>query len=589
MKTLSPDAKKFVALRDFVQQVPSYEEALKGFKWPRLTKFNWATDFFDPMAKDNHKPALIYADNEGNEAVVSFEEMRKRSNQAAHFLSDLGLEKGDRVMIMMDTAVELYELFLGIIKLGATIIPASTLLSPSDLADRIERGNIKMVIAHQKYTEKFDKAGEVLHSLKAMICVEKLQSSCNCNQSEVNPCWTDYKIRSEFPQEYEPNFITFTTDIMFMFYTSGTTSKPKLVIHPYHYPVGHLTTMYWLDLQQDDVHYNISSPGWAKFAWSSFITPWNAGATIFTYHYNAFDPAKTLELIEKYKITSLCGPLTVWKLFLLQDLKKYRFALKKIVSAGEPLNPEISNKVKELLGLDLREGYGQTETTALIFTPKGMKVPPGSMGKVSPGYEIKIMDDKLDEVPPGQDGQIAVATFPVRPLGLLKGYDDEERNNEIFKGSWYLTGDTAYMDDEGFVFFIGRSDDVFKSLDYRISPFEVESEIMEHHAVLEVGVVPTVDERDRIVPKAFIVLKPDYIPNKQMALELFRYIRNNMSPFKRPRSIEFMEEFPKTISSKVMRKDLRKYEEELRKSSENGPMEFFENDFKVELNIRKRK
>ncbi len=588
MKTLSPDAEKFLALRNFIQQVPNYEEAYKNFKWPRLTKFNWATDFFDPMAQDNDKPALIYADNEGHEKVVSFEEMRKKSNKTANFLSDLGLEKGDRVMIMMDTSVELYEIFLGIIKLGATIIPASTLLSPSDLADRIERGNIKMLIAHNKYMEKCNKAGEPLHKLKAMVCVSQFENRCHCDEVEGVPCWTDYKISDEFEEKYTPNFITFTTDIMFMFYTSGTTSKPKLVIHPYHYPVGHLTTMYWLDLQKEDIHYNISSPGWAKFAWSSFIAPWNAGATIFTYHYNAFDPVKTLDLIEKFKITSLCGPLTVWKLFLLQDLKKYHFSLKKIVSAGEPLNPEISNKVKELLGLELREGYGQTETTALIFTPKGMKVPPGSMGKVSPGYEIKIMDNKLDEVPPGRDGQIAVAIYPVKPLGLLKAYDDEERNMEIFKGSWYLTGDTAYMDEEGFVFFIGRSDDVFKSLDYRISPFEVESEIMEHHAVLEVGVVPTVDERDRIVPKAFIVLKPDYLPNRQMALELFRYIRNNMSPFKRPRSIEFMEEFPKTISSKVMRKDLRKYEEGLRKSGEKGIYEFFESEFKVELNIRKR-
>ncbi len=589
MKNLSPDAQKFVALRDSVQNFSSYEEAMQYFKWPRLTKFNWATDYFDPMAKNNAKPALIYADNEGYERVVSFEEMRRKSNQAANYLSDIGLEKGDRVMIMMDTAVELYEIFLAIIKLGGTIIPASTLLSPSDLADRIERGNIKFVIAHHKYTEKFNRAGEILQSLKAMVCVGQFEDTCQCDEQEILPCWTDYKISREFPVDYEPNFITFTTDIMFMFYTSGTTSKPKLVIHPYHYPVGHLTTMYWLDLQPDDVHYNISSPGWAKFAWSSFITPWNAGATIFTYHYNAFDPVKTLHFIEKYKITSLCGPLTVWKLFLLEDLSEYKFSLKKIVSAGEPLNPEISNKVKQLLGLDLREGYGQTETTALIFTPKGMKVPPGSMGKVSPGYEIKIMDEKLDEVPTGQDGQIAVATYPVKPLGLLKGYDDEKRNEEIFKGSWYLTGDTAYMDKEGFVYFIGRSDDVFKSLDYRISPFEVESEIMEHQAVLEVGVVPTVDERDRIVPKAFIVLKPDYIPNRQMALELFRYIRNNMSPFKRPRSIEFMEAFPKTISSKVMRKDLRKYEENLKTQNKKGKYEFLESEFKVELNIRKRR
>ncbi len=589
MKNLSIDAKKFVELRDFVQNVKNYDEAVKGFQWPRLSKFNWATDYFDKMANGNTKPALIYADTDGNEVITSFETMRKRSNQVANFLSDLGLQKGDRVMIMMDTSVEIYELFLGIMKLGGVIIPASTLLSPADISDRIKRGKISFFVAHHKYKERVDKADDILHQLKAMICVKHINQNCQLQNDEIDTLWTHYQDVDKYPVDYEPNFITFTTDIMFMFFTSGTTSKPKLVIHPYHYPLGHLTTMYWLDLQQDDVHYNISSPGWAKFAWSSFITPWNAGATIFTFNYTAFDPDKTLDFIEKYKITSLCGPLTVWKLFLIRDLKKYKFSLKKIVSAGEPLNPEVSNKVKELLGLDLREGYGQTETTALIFTPKGMNVPAGSMGKVSPGYEIKIVDEKLDEVETGKDGQIAVATYPVKPLGLLKGYDDEERNNDIFKGSWYLTGDTAYMDKDGFIYFIGRADDVFKSLDYRISPFEVESEIMEHHAVMEVGVIPTVDDRDRIVPKAFIVLKPDYIANKQMALELFRFIRNNMSPFKRPRSLEFMDAFPKTISSKVMRKDLRAYDKELKQTKKRGKYEFLELDFKEELNIRKRK
>ncbi len=588
METFNPDAKKFIELRDFIQNVKNYEEAKKGFKWPRLTKFNWATDYFDKIAYKNTKPALIYADNDGNELIKTFEQMRSRSNQVANFLSDLGLQKGDRVMIMMDTSVEIYELFLGIMKLGGVIIPASTLLSPTDISDRIKRGNISLFIAHHKYKDKVDKAGEVLHQLKAMVCVKHINQECNLQNDETDALWTIYDETNKYPDEYESNFITFTTDIMFMFFTSGTTSKPKLVIHPYHYPVGHLTTMYWLDLQKNDIHYNISSPGWAKFAWSSFITPWNAEATIFTYHYNAFDADKTLDLIEKYKISSLCGPLTVWKLFIIRDLKKYKFNLKKIVSAGEPLNPEVSNKVKELLGLDLREGYGQTETTAVIFTPKGMKVPEGSMGKVSPGYEIAIMDDQLNPVPPGEDGQIAIATYPVKPLGLLKGYDDENRNNDIFKGSWYLTGDTAYVDKDSFVYFIGRADDVFKSLDYRISPFEVESEIMEHHAVLEVGVIPTIDHRDRIVPKAFIVLKPDYIPNKQMALEIFRFIRNNMSPYKRPRSIEFMEAFPKTISSKVMRKDLRAYDKELKQNNKRGKFEFLELDFIEELNIRKR-
>jgi len=485
----------------------------------------------------------------------------------------------------MDTSVETYELFLGIIKTGGVIIPASTLLSPSDVSDRIERGDVKFMIAHNKFRKIVNSAGEALQKLKALICVEQTNDTDNSEDK----AWINYNETKKFETTFTPNFPTLATDTMFMFFTSGTTSKPKLVIHPHNYPFGHLTTMYWLDLQKDDIHYNISSPGWAKFAWSSFITPWNAESTIFTFNYTAFDPAKTLGLIEKYKISSLCAPLSVWKLFLLQDINKYNLSLKKIVSAGEPLNPEVSNKVKQITGLELREGYGQTETTALIFTPKGMTVPEGSMGKTSPGYKIKIVDKNLNEVESGSDGQIAVVTSPVRPLGLLEGYDDDEKNNEIFKQGLYLTGDTAYMDKEGFVYFIGRSDDVFKSLDYRISPFEVESEIMEHKAVLEVAVIPTVDDRDRIVPKAYIVLKPGFKINSEMALELFRFIRGNMAPYKRPRSIEFMNAFPKTISAKVMRKDLRQFDLKLKKEKSRGAFEFFEKDFSSELNLGKRR
>ena len=588
MRPISPDAQKFFDLRNFILNVKSYEEAVKGFKWPRITKFNWALDYFDVIAEGNEKPALIYADTEGNEAIVSFDKMYRRSNQVANFLSDLGMQKGDRVLIMMDTSVEIFEILLAVMKLGGSIIPASTLLTPGDISDRIIRGNVKYVIVHNKFRERVDQAGEALKNLKGLVCVRQIASKCECEEKEYIPCWTDYENSRNYPETYEAGFITFTTDNMFSFFTSGTTSKPKLVMHSYNYPVGHLTTMYWLDLQEEDVHYNISSPGWAKFAWSSFFAPWNAGATIFTFKYNAFDPDKTLKMIEKYKITSLCAPLTVWKLFVIRDLKKYNFNLKKIVSAGEPLNPEIIKKVKDLLGLQLREGYGQTETTASVFTPKGMTdVPPGAMGKPAPGYEVKILDEKLDEVEPNRDGQIAIATYPVKPLGLLTGYDDPEKNKEIFKGGWYLTGDTAYMDEKGFIHFVGRVDDVFKSLDYRISPFEVESEIMEHPAVMEVAVVPTIDDRERIVPKAFIVLKPDYVPNKQMALEIFRFIRDNMAPYKRPRSIEFMEQFPKTISAKVMRKDLRAYDRDLKAKGERGKYEFFEKDFKEELNLRR--
>ncbi len=585
---MSNEAAKFIEARDFFFNVSSYEEAYEKFKWPRVTKFNWASDYFDEMARGNEKDALIYCDEAGNEKIVSFDKMSRRSSQVANFLNDLGLQKGDRVMIMMDTSVEIFEIILGIMKAGGAIIPAATLLSSNDISDRIERGNVKFIIAHRHFAERIDQAGDNLKKLTAKICVRDDLELPKCSNELVEPDWVDYTDSEKYKEEFKPFFVTYSTDDLFLFFTSGTTAKPKLVMHSHHYPIGHLTTMYWLDVKPEDIHYNISAPGWAKFAWSSFFAPWNAGATVLTFRYSQFNPKSVLEKIEKYKVTSLCAPLSVWKLFLLEDLKSYNLSLTKLVSAGEPLNPEIVNKVKELVGLDLKEGYGQTETTGLVATFKGMKIKDGAMGKVAPGYEVKILDSVLDEVPRNQDGQIAVATFPVKPLGLLFGYDDEERNKEIFKGGWYLTGDTAYMDDEGYIHFIGRVDDVFKSLDYRISPFEVESEIMEHPAILEVGVISTVDDKSRIVPKAFIVLKPDFRPTKEMALELFRFIRDHMAPYKRPRSIEFMEAFPKTISAKVMRKDLRAYDQKLKEENKRGEFEYYEKDFADELNLRKR-
>lgn len=589
MKEMSHDAQKFFDLRNFLLDVKSYDEAVKGFHWPRITKFNWALDYFDKIAEGNDKTALIFSDTEGNEEKVSFDEMRKRSNQVANFFNDLGLQKGDRVMLMMDTSVEIFELFLGIMKAGGAIIPASTLLSPADISDRIISGDVKFVVAHHPYVERIDQAGDALHRLTGMVCVKPQDKDCECEKQENIPCWVNYFDHKQYDVTFESNFITFSSDVMFLFFTSGTTSKPKLVMHSHHYPVGHLTTMYWLDLKPDDVHYNISSPGWAKFIWSSFMAPWNAGCTTFTFKYSQFEADKVLDAMEKYKVTSLCAPLSVWKLFGNKDFTQYHFSLKKMVSAGEPVNPEISKMAEKLTGIQLREGYGQTETTALIGTFPGQQTKPGAIGKIAPGYEVKILDARLDEVGPGKDGQICVATYPVKPQGLLSAYEDASRNKDIFKGGWYLTGDTAYRDEDGDFHFVGRVDDVFKSLDYRISPFEVESEIIEHPAIMEVGVIPTEDEKGRIVPKAFIVLNPEYTANRKMALEIFRFIRDNMAPYKRPRSMEFMDEFPKTISAKVMRKDLRAYDEELKKQATKGVHEYYEQEFANELNLRKRR
>jgi len=578
---------EFLKLRDFILSGPDYQTCRREFKWPHLTKFNWALDYFDYIAKDNHDIALICADENGFERKVTFDEMRKRSNQAANFFKDLGLQKGDRAMIMMENSVYLYEILLGLMKAGGVIIPAATMLPPEDIADRIKSANIKFLFVNSEYIDKVMKAKEALFDLTARINVGDELDTILGDESDKVPLWINYKEVSKYKEEYIATFVTYSTDEMYSFFTSGTTAKPKLVMHSHHYPVGHLTTTYWIGCKKGDIHYNISAPGWAKHAWSSFYAPWNAQSTIFTYRYKQFNAKKVLSAIEKYKVTTLCAPLSVWKLFLIEDLSQYKFSLRQLVSAGEPLNPEIIRKVKEKLNLDLREGYGQTESTAMVGNFIGEPIKEGSMGKCAPGYDLIPVNELLDPVKPREDGQLAVKIYPVKPLGLLSALGDAKKNAEIFKGGYYLTGDVASVDEDGYFYFVGRADDVFKSLDYRISPFEVESEIMVHHAVLEVGVVPTVDEKDRIVPKAFIVLKPDYIPSREMALDIFRFIRDHMAPYKRPRVIEFMSAFPKTIRAKVMRKDLKAYDQELRKKGIKGEFEFRESEFAEELNLRR--
>ncbi|MGQ9678701.1 MAG: acyl-CoA synthetase, partial [bacterium] len=536
-------------------------------------------DYFDYIARDNRQLALIYADESGGEEKVTFEEMRRKSNQVANLLVNLGIQKGDRVLVMMDQSVELYQTFLGVIKAGGVIIPVSTLLPPEDIANRITAAGIKFVFAHSEYREKFTDA----HPLRAKIYVS------THGDTQLNTSWLNFYDVDKYPTDFSPPYPTFSTDELCSFFTSGTTAKPKLVMHTQTYPVGHLTTTYWLGCKKGDIHFNISAPGWAKFAWSSFFAPWNAEATIFVYRYKRFVAQNVLSMMEKYRVTTMCAPLSVWKLFLVEDLSKYHFSFKQLVSAGEPLNPEILRQVKEKIGLDLREGYGQTESTLMIGNFIGERIKEGYLGKVAPGYNIVPINDELEPVQKNEDGQLAVEIYPVKPLGLLYGLNDPEKNAQVFKGGYYLTGDTASCDEEGYFRFIGRTDDVFKSLDYRISPFEVESELMEHPAVLEVAVVPTTDKRGRIVPKAFIVLKSGFNPKPEMALEIFRFIRSRIAPYKRPRTIEFLKEFPKTISAKVMRKDLKAYDQELKNKGSRGEFEFNETEFSYELGISQEK
>ncbi|MEM3503622.1 MAG: AMP-binding protein, partial [Nitrososphaeria archaeon] len=469
--------KNFIEARDTLLNAKGYDEAKESFSWPHVEEFNWALDYFDKVAEEVSTPAMLYVDDEGVEKSVSFQELKVRSNKIANFLKEEGLVKGDRILLILSNCVELFETFLGAMKLGCTIIPASLLLTTKDIEDRILRGKIKCIITEKETIEKVDAAGNVLESLKCKIVIgDKIGS------------WKSYYEIDDLSGIFKNNEKFLPTDELLIYFTSGTTAKPKLVLHTHtSYPIGHLTTMYWIGLKRGYLHYNISAPGWAKHAWSSIFAPWNAGATTFVYNYKGkFDPKKILSKIEEYEVDSLCAPPTVWRILLQEDLSRYKLSLKEAVSAGEPLNPEVIEKVRKATNISIREGYGQTETTLQIGTFPGMEVRPGSMGKEAPGFNLGILDNEGRELGVGEEGTIALKVKPLKPIGLMECYlDPYEKNFEVFVNQWYLTGDMAFKDKDGYFWFIGRVDDVFKSSDYRISPFELESELLKHPAIVE--------------------------------------------------------------------------------------------------------
>ena len=565
----------FLAARDYLLSVPNYQEAKSSFKWPKLVNFNWALDYFDSLAEKRANPALLYADDKGNETKSSFLEMREKSNKVANFLRSLGLGKGDRILLMMPNRPELFQVVLGAMKLGSVIIPASTLLTTEDLRDRISRGKAKCIVTDSELTRRIDNAIP-----GTSMSISKI-SLGSCSES-----WIEFDQIDGQSTTFKSTESYALSDDLLIYFTSGTTAKPKLVLHTQSsYPVGHLTTMYWIGMKPGELHYNVSQPGWAKYAWSSIFAAWNAEATTFVYNYTGrFNPRDTLTTIQARRVNTLCAPPTVWRHLLLEDLKSYKFSLKQLVSAGEPLNPEIIQRVKKATGLWIREGFGQTETTLQIGTFPGMEPKPGSMGVEAPGFEIGLLDDDYTPLPVGYEGNVAVRVKPERPIGLMWGYiDPAERNMEVFVGDWYLTGDLAKRDAEGFFWFIGRADDVFKSSDYRISAFELESELLIHPSITEVAVIASPDQLRGFVPKAIITLKPGVLPSKELAYNIFRFARERMAPYRRPRIIQFTDELPKTVSGKIKRNDLRKLEADHRNSKIRSDHEYFESDFQTAL------
>jgi acetyl-CoA synthetase len=559
--TSSP-TQAFREARDFLlAQRGRHNAAVAGFRWPQLQHFNWALDWFDVLARDNHATALWVVNEDGSEQRLSFAQMTERSNRVAHWLRSRGVKRGDRMLLMLGNVVPLWELTLAAIKLGAVVSPATTLLSAADLADRVMRGQMRHVVADAAGAARF---AEVPGDYTRTIVGGPL------------PGWTDYALADAAPAEFEPGSATRADDPLLLYFTSGTTAQPKMVLHTQaSYPVGHLTTMYWLGLRPGDVHLNISSPGWGKHAWSSFYAPWNAGATIFVLNQARFDARFTLDTLVRCGVTSLCAPPTVWRVLILEELAKWPVKLNEVIGAGEPLNPEVIERVRAGWGLTLRDGYGQTESTCMVGNPPGLAVRAGSMGQPMPGYRMVLLDTEDREA---DEGELAVTLQPA-PTGLMAGYaGDDEKTRAALGGTYYRTSDVARRDADGYLWYVGRADDVFKASDYRISPFELESALLEHASVAEAAVVPSPDPIKLAVPKAFVVLKPGQAPTRETALDILHFLRGRLSAYKRVRRIEFAE-LPKTISGKIRRVQLRQAEDERSARGERGPLEFWEEDF----------
>jgi acetyl-CoA synthetase len=547
-----------------------YDTAVKGFRWPDPVPFNWALDWFDAELAHNSdsrdRAALWIVDAaSGKETKLSFQALSRRSNQVANFLRAQGLKRGDHLLLLLGNVAPLWETMLACIKLGVVVIPATTLLTPDELRDRLDRGRAKAVVAAQDQVGKF-----------ASLGADKLVRIV-VGASSTHEGWLPFEKAVEFPDMFEPDAATNADDPMLLYFTSGTTAKPKLVRHSQRsYPVGALSTMYWLGLQPGDIHLNISSPGWAKHAWSCFFAPWNAGATVFVVNQPRFDAKGLLATIGRCGVTTLCAPPTVWRLFIQEKLSDYKVSLREVCGAGEPLNPEVIEQVQAAWGLTIRDGYGQTETTALAGNSPGQKVKVGSMGRPLPGYHVAITDT---DGHPAREGEVTLVLGADRPAGLMQGYQGDDGKLSGVDGEVYRSGDVVFVDDEGYLTFVGRSDDVFKSSDYRISPFELESVLLEHEAVAEAAVIPSPDPIRLAIPKAYVLLVGGVECSPDTALSVFQHLHTRLAPFKRIRKIEIVTELPKTISGKIRRVQLRRLEHDNNRSDPLRGQEFREEDF----------
>ncbi|MCL4345067.1 MAG: AMP-binding protein [Candidatus Thermoplasmatota archaeon] len=534
---------------------------LQGFKVPEY--YNWSMDWIDYLAKtQGDRNALIFY-YEGKRRDFSFREISDLSSRFAFYLSEKGVTKGDRILLMLGNVPMMWISVVAILKIGGVIVPTATSMTSDDVKYRIESADISGVITDDINISKFS---GMESRLKVTVCAwgndGKWDTIDHNSLSSIRKLETGEKTRSD-----EPALI---------YFTSGTTGLPKMVLHTHSsYPLGHYSTAMWIGIEKNGVHWNISSPGWAKHAWSSIFAPWNVAAATVAFHYEGrFDPAEHLRLIGELGISSICASPTVWRMFIIQDMTAVNLkSLKTAASAGEPLNPEIIARFRDVSGTEIRDGYGQTETVLMVGNFPGVKIKPGSMGKPSPFFRMSIADDDGKRLGNNEEGNIVVETDPERPIPLMVGYmNDEEKNKEIFKEGLYFTGDRAFRDDDGYYWYVGRSDDVIKSSGYRIGPFEVESALMEHGSVVESAAVASPDQVRGAVVKCFVVLKKGIEPSQELADRLSQYVAEKTGPYKHPRKIQFIDSLDqvKTISGKIRRKDLKEMEYGKRKNNLGG-------------------
>ncbi|QSZ66222.1 acyl-CoA synthetase [Methanofollis aquaemaris] len=556
-------------MHDAEHTYQTYEDVYASYHPEVPEFFNFGFDVVDMWAeKDRNRLAMIWADQEGHERNYTFRHLMNLSNQAANMLLKYGINKGDRVIIMLHRIPEWWIFAIAAIKLGAVFCPCPTMLTPKDLEYRVNAGKFKMVITDTENAWKVDEICAECPSLVSRFLVD----------GEM-PGWISYPIELTYPAPASTVFVrlpgmrkTRAVDPMLIFFTSGTTGEPKMVLHNQAYPIGHIVTgKFWLDIKQNDLHFTLADTGWGKCAWGKFFGPWMQGACTLIFDIRGkFKATELLPVLEKYEVTSFCAPPTVYRMLILADLEKFDLSqLRHCVSAGEPLNPEVIRAWEKGTDQTIYEGYGQTETVLCVGTFPCMEPKLGSMGRPSPGWQVELHDDEGKPVPTGEEGRIAIRAEPRPPGMFMEYFANPTANEESFQDGWYYTGDKAYMDEDGYFWFVGRDDDVIKSSGYRVGPFEVESALMEHPAVQECAVVGSPDIIRGMIIKAFVVLAPGFEPSDVLIKELQKFVKRMTAPYKYPRAIEFVEDLPKTISGKIKRNVLRELELE-RHNSQGG-------------------